>query len=123
VDVTVQFFAGCPNWQTALDRIRLAANEIGVRVRVDKVEVETQHDAETLGFAGSPTILVDGRDPFGTPGVAPALACRVYTTPDGPAGAPAAAGRGWPLRKSEVRAQGPHRGTRSMGDTPASLDG
>jgi hypothetical protein len=88
VDVTVQFFAGCPNWQTALDRIRLAANEIGVRVRVDTVEVETQHDAETLGFAGSPTILVDGRDPFGTPGVAPALACRVYTTPDGPAGAP-----------------------------------
>ena len=29
-------------------------------------------------FSGSPTILIDGWDPFARPGGEPALACRVY---------------------------------------------
>jgi hypothetical protein len=88
VDVTLQYFGGCPNWQLALHRIRLAAHEIGVSVRVRTVLVEAQQDADRLGFAGSPTILLDGRDPFASPGAAPALVCRVYDTPGGLAGVP-----------------------------------
>jgi hypothetical protein len=40
-----------------------------------------------LSFHGSPTIIVDGHDPFPTAGQ-PGLACRIYQTPAGPAGAP-----------------------------------
>ena len=32
---------------------------------------------------GSPTLLIDGRDPFAVPGAGPALACRLYETEDG----------------------------------------
>ncbi|MEU5304331.1 hypothetical protein ACH4YO_31780 [Streptomyces noursei] len=37
---------------------------------------------------GSPTILIDGRDPFVEPGAVPSLAWRIYRAPAGPAGAP-----------------------------------
>lgn len=88
VDVTVLYFDGCPSWQTALERVHSAAGQAGLRVRVATKAVETLDDAERLGFTGSPTILVNGRDPFARPAAVPALACRVYATPDGLAGSP-----------------------------------
>jgi len=39
-------------------------------------------------FTGSPTILVDGRDPFARAETTFGLTCRVYETPDGLAGSP-----------------------------------
>ena len=39
-------------------------------------------------FTGSPTILINGIDPFAQPQQTPGLACRLYPTPDGPAGVP-----------------------------------
>jgi hypothetical protein len=39
-------------------------------------------------FVGSPTILINGVDPFGVAGQSPAYACRVYATPAGLSGVP-----------------------------------
>lgn len=50
--------------------------------------VATPQEAERLGFRGSPTIEVDGVDPFIPDGVPIGFACRVYQTPEGPAGCP-----------------------------------
>ncbi|MEV5943861.1 hypothetical protein [Streptomyces sp. NPDC051994] len=50
--------------------------------------IDTQVEAERLGFTGSPTILVNGRDPFAESGRTPRLTCRGYGTPDGWAGVP-----------------------------------
>jgi hypothetical protein len=56
-------------------------------VDVFAIEVRSRPQALRLGFAGSPTILVGGRDPF--PGVRTGrLACRVFQTPHGPAPLP-----------------------------------
>lgn len=88
VDVTVLYFAECPNWQTALERLGAAAGRTGVQVRVSTREVTSTEEAELLGFTGSPTILLDGADPFARPGAVPALACRVYPSPAGLNGAP-----------------------------------
>ena len=52
------------------------------------VRVESQEDAERLHFIGSPTVLIDGRDPFNTPEDFYALSCRVYDTPLGRSGTP-----------------------------------
>jgi hypothetical protein len=41
-----------------------------------------------VGFTGSPTLLIEGTDPFARPGAPVALACRTYPTPSGLAGAP-----------------------------------
>lgn len=87
--VTLQYFDGCPSWQLADQRLRQALAESGhPEAAIDYQKVETPEGAERLGFTGSPTVLIDGRDPFAVPGTAAGLACRVYRTPDGLAGSP-----------------------------------
>lgn len=84
--VTLLYFDGCPNWRVADERLRQLADEHGFTLEYRKVE--TPEEAERLGFAGSPTVLVDGIDPFATGDEPTGLACRVYATEDGPQGAP-----------------------------------
>jgi hypothetical protein len=86
VHVQVLYFDGCPHWQLMDERVQAVAAERGLDV--EHVLVESDDDAQRLAFHGSPTLLVDGRDPFASPGAAVGLACRIYTTPDGLAGAP-----------------------------------
>jgi hypothetical protein len=50
--------------------------------------IASQQQAEEREFVGSPTILVDGVDPFGVAGQSAAFACRVYSTPAGLSGVP-----------------------------------
>jgi hypothetical protein len=85
-DVTLHYFDGCPNWELADRRLRSLEDEFGFKLGYEKVE--TPEQAERLGFAGSPTVLVNGVDPFATGDVPTGLACRVYATPEGPQGSP-----------------------------------
>lgn len=86
MDVTLQYFDGCPNWKLADRRLRDLAHEVGFTLRYE--QVETPEEAERLGFAGSPTVLVDGVDRFATGDEPTGLACRVYATEEGPQGSP-----------------------------------
>lgn len=87
--VTIRYFAGCPNWRLAEARVRRVLREHGPPdARVVLEDVETPEDARRLAFRGSPTILVDGEDPFADGEGAIGLACRVFATPEGPRGAP-----------------------------------
>lgn len=87
VDITVLVIEGCPNTEVAEQNLRTAMDLAGRDVRVVVRTVTTETEAALLGFAGSPTILVDGDDPF--PGdAAGGLACRLFATPEGPRGAP-----------------------------------
>ena len=84
--VTLLYFDGCPNWREAEERVRPVAEELGHTV--ERHEIATEQDARWWGFAGSPTILVDGRDLFPDSNASAALSCRVYDTPEGRAGVP-----------------------------------
>jgi len=87
--ITLRYFEGCPHWQTAHDRLRVALRAEGMADAEPVLErVETAEEAERLGFIGSPTILMDGRDPFAGAEAAIGLTCRVYRTPEGLAGSP-----------------------------------
>jgi len=89
MDVRLLYFDGCPNWPVAEERLREALTRVGLEGQsIGRVPVDTPDDAERLGFIGSPTILLDGRDPFATGREQPGLACRVFSTRDGLAGAP-----------------------------------
>lgn len=81
------YFEGCPNWKVVDERLATIAAERS-DVTVTPRVVETIEEAERLGFHGSPSILVDGKDAFADADTAVGLSCRVYRTPDGPAGAP-----------------------------------
>ena len=81
-EVTLQYFDHCPSWQV-VDR---HLEHLGVRVR--RQRIDTIDEAERLDFRGSPTILVNGIDPFLEPHSEVGLACRVYRTPEGSASSP-----------------------------------
>jgi hypothetical protein len=79
----------CPNGAAAAALVRAALTDVGLPgVEVRTTVIDSQHEAERRRFAGSPTILIDGDDPFVDTGLAPALACRVYRSTGGPSGVP-----------------------------------
>lgn len=83
VKVELLWFPGCPNWQETGARLRQAVPLAGVDADVELVEVTTPEDAERLRFRGSPTVLVDGTDPFASEPDAVGLSCRVSGPPRG----------------------------------------
>jgi len=90
MEVRLRYFGGCPHWRTMHDRLREALRAEGMASVEPVLErVEAAEDAERLRFIGSPTILVDGRDPFaGGSEASFGLTCRVYQTPEGLGGSP-----------------------------------
>jgi hypothetical protein len=87
--VEVLVVPGCPNEEAATGLVRGVLDDLGLTdVAVPVRMIDDPARAEQFGFTGSPTILIDGTDPFAEPGRAPALACRVYPTPTGLRGVP-----------------------------------
>ena len=77
----------CPHAALARERITSALERLGRSAHTSELVVASDEDATRLGFHGSPTILIDGHDPFPTGGN-PGLACRMYPTAHGMEGAP-----------------------------------
>jgi hypothetical protein len=89
VQIELLYFDGCPNWRVAAERVREALVRLGrADVPIVRTKVASVEEAAVGSFRGSPTILVDGRDPFADPGAPVGLSCRVYVTDVGLAGAP-----------------------------------
>jgi hypothetical protein len=86
MQVTLQYVDGRPHWQSAAHRLHALADDLGFAL--DYQRSDTPDAAEAHRFRGSPTILIDGRDPFGRGDDPVGLSCRVYETPDGPARRP-----------------------------------
>lgn len=87
--VELLYFEGCPNWTVADEQLAQALTTLRRDdITVERRQVETTTQAEEFGFTGSPTIRVDGRDPFATGEQHVGLACRVYSTPKGLSGSP-----------------------------------
>ena len=85
----MRFVEGCPNLPVTRQRLALALDAVGrgdidIRLRM----VRTDAEAGELGFTGSPTILIDGSDPFPDRHAMVGLSCRLYRTAEGPSGSP-----------------------------------
>lgn len=80
----------CPNERPAYERLRQALDEAGHPETPIAVHVVTEDAVGAFpAFAGSPTVVIDGADPFAeraTPGAG--LSCRVYRSAAGMSGAP-----------------------------------
>lgn len=85
--VTLQYFNGCPNWKETEGHIETLRSE-GFDLTFDRQLIETPEAAEQHGFRGSPTVLIDGVDPFTDPDAPVGLSCRVYQTETGFGGSP-----------------------------------
>ncbi|MDQ0239711.1 MULTISPECIES: hypothetical protein [Arthrobacter] len=78
----------CPHSSAARELFSRAVELEGNNPALISVrEIVSDEEAETAGFHGSPTFMVDGTDLY--PSTAePAMACRVYRTADGLRGLP-----------------------------------
>jgi hypothetical protein len=82
--IELLWWEGCPSTEPALEQLREALSELGLaRAEVRMREIRTDQDAVTAGFAGSPTILIDGVDCAPTGGETMGLTCRIYRRRDG----------------------------------------
>ena len=90
MEVRLVYFDSCPNWQLAWKRLRQVLDRLDrPEVSINGMQVETVDEASAAGFAGSPTILVDGRDLFPrSTEWSGGLACRLYRTRAGSVGVP-----------------------------------
>jgi proline dehydrogenase len=74
----------CPHAERAEQILRRALSVDGREPRIDRVYVSDLDNAAGLGFHGSPTIRIDGRDIVPPPASLPInLGCRLYQQPDG----------------------------------------
>ncbi|MEU0042851.1 thioredoxin family protein [Streptomyces werraensis] len=88
--ITVLTVPDCPN--APLVRERIAEAFEGRTVPVEWTEVQDAEEATRRGMTGSPTLLLDGSDPFSHDSLRPSLSCRLYRHADGTTdGAPAIA--------------------------------
>lgn len=89
MDVTLLYFDGCPNWKDTEEKVRQALEHLALpEGSLTLRRVHTTEEAERLSFHGSPTVLINGIDPFAEPDAPVGLMCRVYRTDGGMAGSP-----------------------------------
>lgn len=85
------YFDGCPHVALVDERLRDALRSVGRNdVVIDRHRIETLEQAARLEFFGSPTVRIDGYDPFTHGGEQVSLSCRLFSTPAGLAGSPTA---------------------------------
>jgi hypothetical protein len=83
--IQLLYWEGCPSHPEALALLRAVLAEHGIAAEPELIDVQTQEQAEALGFVGSPTILVDGRDVDAEAAARsrPSLTCRIYIDEEG----------------------------------------
>ena len=88
MELTLLAVPACPNTAAFEERLSVAlAGQPPVVLR--RREVTGEREAAEAGMHGSPTLLIDGVDPFARPGQAASLSCRLYPDAAGRlAGAP-----------------------------------
>jgi hypothetical protein len=84
--IEILYFDGCPSWTHAWAGVGLALAETGIEATVRLRNIEALPPSELAGFAGSPTVRIDGLDVEAYDGP-PVVACRRYEENEG---------RGWP---------------------------
>ena len=68
----------CPNLDLARSRVLAALDQTGVEASVRVVLVAGPTAADELGMHGSPTIAIDGHDPFDHDQGRGSMSCRLY---------------------------------------------
>jgi hypothetical protein len=82
MELTILSVPDCPNVAVLEERLAVVLADYPDAV-VRRRQVADEQVATETGMAGSPTLLIDGTDPFAVPGQTPSLACRLYRDPAG----------------------------------------
>jgi hypothetical protein len=90
VQIELLVVPGCPHAIAAAAALTEAARQAGAGdAPIIVTMISSDQQARARAFAGSPTFLIDGADPFAKPHTPAGLACRMYSSSgSGPAGVP-----------------------------------
>lgn len=89
VQIDVLVVPDCPNQADAETRVHTALAVVGITsASVHTRLVLDLAQAEALGMQGSPTILIDGRDPFVVDGSPASISCRLFRSATEVSGCP-----------------------------------
>lgn len=78
IKIELQHFHGCPNSPLLIESVKKAIDGIP-NIEYTEVIVDSNDKAFEIGFRGSPTLLINGKDIENQPEPEqPALACRYY---------------------------------------------
>lgn len=89
MQIDVLVIPECPNSDIAMSRISTAITRAAIPTPIVTRHIITDwSQAQALGMCGSPTILVNGNDPFAISGAEPSLSCRLYPSEHGTQGSP-----------------------------------
>jgi hypothetical protein len=87
--VEVLTVTDCPHRGLTLNRLRAALGRLGLaQVVVTERFIDDPAEAVAAGMHGSPTILIDGHDPFTASGTEASVSCRLFRAANGCDGAP-----------------------------------
>lgn len=100
LELTVLTVPDCPNGPALLEPLAEALAE-HPDARLARHVVRDEAEAVWLGMHGSPTLLINGADPFAAPGTPASVSCRIYRDKTGQSqGAPSLAALRMALRKA-----------------------
>lgn len=85
LELTVLSVPDCPNEPVLRSRLAQALSGYSEATVTGRV-VQTQADAARYRMHGSPTLLINGHDPFASHGTPTSVSCRVYRDENGRAG-------------------------------------
>ena len=86
--VSLLYFDGCPNHLDTRVLLNALLDEVGWDGTIQMVNVDSPERATELEFRGSPTVLINGADPFLDTEAPFGLSCRIYPTDEGYRGTP-----------------------------------
>lgn len=77
-EIEILYVPDCPNLDRARSHVDRALHALGEAYPVRETEVATPDAAERVGMHGSPTILINGHDPFADADDETSVSCRLY---------------------------------------------
>lgn len=88
MEIEILVVEGCANEEPARVLAERALARAGIEAPIVVTVISDDQQARARGFTGSPTILIDGIDPFADPSGQVGLACRLYSAGGTPSGTP-----------------------------------
>ncbi|NLH08520.1 MAG: hypothetical protein GX484_13060 [Chloroflexi bacterium] len=78
VQVDIVYTADCTSWEKTAHLVNQVMTDLGLEGEFIYWLCESEEQAWEWDFVGSPTVLIDGKDPFRSPDDEPGLKLRTY---------------------------------------------
>ena len=87
IKIELLYFDGCPSYKKALENIKAVLKEKNLKAELILIRVESEEKARKVGFQGSPSVRINGKDLEGRD-ESYSFSCRLYRVNGKPSTSP-----------------------------------